>query len=324
MSENLIGWVFGDAGRTHHYDPEWRPASFDGDLWESEIVTVPPARGLILSWNAHTPDWSGIGFRVSVRIDGVWTAWVPMGEWRQVFPVRQPEGPVHRDIDTATWDGTADAIRVRARLTSNHRDESPTVRHVVVATIPVSSDETEISPDASDEPFDITIPFRSQMDEDPRIAPRICGPTSLTMFLATREPDVTTRTIATLAYDAVHDVYGNWAHLAAVAGEHGYAAWVEQFRRLSDVEDRVRAGFGAILSIAYEQDELTGSPIPRTNGHLVVLRGRTTEGDVICNDPAFPDEHGNGVIYPRTEFERLWANHGGTTILMHPDTVVTT
>jgi len=321
VSGNLVGWVFGNVGQTHLYDPEWRPASFDGDLWESEIVAVPPSRGLILSWNAHTPDWSGIGFRISVQIDGVWTGWVPMGEWRQVFPIRHPDGPIHRDVDTATWSGIADAIRVRARLTPSHRDENPTLHRVIVATVPVSSDDTERPLDASDEPFDVNVSFRSQMDEDPRIAPRICGPTSLAMLLAIREPEVETRTIATHAYDAVHDVYGNWAHLAAVAGEHGYAAWVEQFHRLSDVEDGVRAGFGAIVSIAYEQGELAGSPIPRTNGHLVVLRGRTADGDVICNDPAFPDERGNGVVYRRGEFERLWAEHGGTTILMRPDTV---
>lgn len=320
MSENLIGWVFGAASHKSQYDPEWRPASSDGDLWESEAVSVPHARGLILSWNAHTPDWSGVGFRISVRIDGVWTDWVPMGEWRQVFPVHQPEGPIHRDIDTATWDGVADAIRVRARRTPNHRDENPTVRRIVVATIPISPDQADPCPDASGEPFIVDVPFRSQMAEEPHIAPRICGPTSLAMLLAVREPDVKTRTIATLAYDGVRDVYGNWAHLAAVAGEHGYAAWTEQFRDLSDVEDRVRTGFGAILSIAYESGDLMGSPISRTSGHLIVLRGRTAEGDVVCNDPAFPNKHGNGVVYRRTELERLWVKHGGTAILLRLDT----
>ena len=332
MTSPTVGWAFGELSTGPH-DPAWRPAEWDGDVWESEPVPISPARGLILSWNMSRPAWAGCSFRIAVRIDGSWTDWVPMGEWGQVFPVRQPAASIVRDADTAQWAGVADSIRVRARRTANHRGQVPDVRRVVAAAIsntgahepcpgppgPFSGPSGPNRGPRENRPFVQDVPFRSQMIDDEHLAPRICGPTSLAMHLARHDGGIQTESVATLVYDATRDLYGNWAHLAAVAGEHGFASWVERFRCLADVEARLVAGYGAVLSIAYERGELDGSPIDRTSGHLLVLRGWNPNGDPVCNDPAFPDSRGDGVVYNRAQFERQWLGHGGTAILLRPE-----
>jgi hypothetical protein len=136
------------------------------------------------------------------------------------------------------------------------------------------------------------------------------------MALSTRVPGIATSSLAQAAYDPLHDIYGNWARLAAVASQRGMVAWAERLSGLPEVFARIAAGYMVICSIAYEAGDLAGAPMERTSGHLVIVRGWNESGDVVCNDPAFPDARGDGVTYRRSEFERLWLGHGGATILM--------
>lgn len=314
----LIGWSF-TRFPSGPFDPEWRPAAVDANGWTSESVDVPPSRSLILSWNAVKPHWSGLSFAIAVRLNGVWTGWVPMGEWGQVFPPHQPDGPVQRLADTAMWDGEADAVRVRVKLNSNHRGEVPELKRIVLYLEPAAPDAVELEGPPVPGRFGTDVPFRSQMTEAAHLRKRICGPTCLAMHLSAREPAIATRAVATLAYDATRDIYGNWAHLSAVAGSRGYAAWAQRLSRLREVEERLLAGYGAILSIAFEPGELDGASISRTSGHLVALRGWDADGNVICNDPAFEDAHGDAVVYSRRQFEAAWTDHGGAAILLRPE-----
>jgi len=316
MESARAGWKFCSTDNGP-FDPEWIPARWDGNEWVSDPVPVAPCTGLILSWNVELPNWSGCSFKVSVRRDGVWSAWTPMGEWGNVFPTRQPDGPIARDVDRAVWDGAADMLRVKARMFPNHDGEQPRLMRVVVACdVATDGAGDAVSRPPHPERMVQDAPFRSQMTEADDIARRLCGPTSLAMHLSVDYPDTRTSAVATLSFDAVHNVYGNWPHLAAVAGGRGYVAWVERNQWLSDVEARLLSGYGAILSLAYGEGELSGSPVPSTSGHLLVLRGWDDGGDPVCNDPAFSDSRGDGVVYPRAEFERAWREHGGVTILL--------
>jgi hypothetical protein len=315
----LVGWSFTRSPRGP-FDPEWRPASLTGDRWISDPVDVAPSSSLILSWNAVKPHWSGLSLAVAVRLNGVWTDWVPMGEWGQVFPPHQPDGPVQRLADTATCEGTVDAVKARVRLIPNHRRELPELKRLVISLEPVEPPTLqEPSGPPQPGPCIADVPFRSQMTEALHIRKRICGPACLAMHLCIREPEIATRTVATLAYDATRDIYGNWAHISAVAGSRGYAAWAQRLSCLREVEERLLAGYSAIVSIAFEPGALPGSPIPGTSGHLVVLRGWNESGDPVCNDPAFADARGDATVYPRQPFEAAWAGHGGAVILLRPE-----
>lgn len=316
MREGLVGWTF-EALTPGPYDPLWRGASWDGRRWVSEPVDVVPSTELVLSWNAVTPPGSGIAFEVSLRIGGECSNWTPMGNWGDVPPVRPVDSPIKRDVDTATWEGVADAVRVRVHAFGDG-ERLPHLKRIVVSCrgqVEATSRQGPPQPG----PFVCHVPFRSQMTEGPELAKRMCGPTSLAMHLATVEPNLPTAQVASAAYDRAHDLYGNWPHLAAVAGERGFVSWVQQFSFLREVEERLLVGYGAILSVAFEEGQLDGAPIPRTNGHLLVLRGWDDEGNPVCNDPAFPDERGDGVRYRRDQLEGVWSRHGGATILLRPE-----
>jgi hypothetical protein len=69
------------------------------------------------------------------------------------------------------------------------------------------------------------------------------------------------------------------------------------------------------LSIAWEENELPGSPLPRSDGHILVVRGFDRDGNVLVNDPALPDIAG---VYPRVAFEMLWLRAGGIAYVVAP------
>jgi hypothetical protein len=125
-------------------------------------------------------------------------------------------------------------------------------------------------------------------------------------------------------YDSVYDGCGNWPFNVAFASEHGLAGWVERLRGLSDIERYITQDMPVIASIKVAQGELDGSPYPKTDGHLLVVRGFTADGDIIVNDPA--GRPGTiRRIYKRGQFEHVWMNgsHGIVYVIGPPDLLKT-
>ena len=53
----------------------------------------------------------------------------------------------------------------------------------------------------------------------------------------------------------------------------------------------------------------------QSDGHILVVRGFDSRGDVIVNDPAQPAVR---HVYPRAAFARCWLDHGGVALLVAP------
>jgi hypothetical protein len=68
----------------------------------------------------------------------------------------------------------------------------------------------------------------------------------------------------------------------------------------------VRAGIPVVTSITFGRGRLSGAPISATNGHLVVVVGFTSVGDVVVNDPAARTRAGVRRTYDRGQFESAW------------------
>jgi hypothetical protein len=308
VSSNTVGWAF-EPLKPGECDPAWRRGNWDGVMWESDPIRVYQCSEAILSWSASTPEGSGLRFDISVLIEDVWTPWEQAGEWGICRAPARQDSRMVRDIDVCRWDGVADALCIRCTAVG---DGVPFLRRVVVAcgdSAEPGDCECKVASSVAD------VPFRSQFTEREEIAGRICGPTSLAMILAASGRVCATADVALHCYDPSHDVFGNWARIAAVAGDYGLVAWVQRLPNLASLHRCVEVGYLPIVSVAYGPGELNGSPISDTKGHLLVVRGFDGNGDVICNDPAFRDDTGDGVAYNGSEFTRTWIGHGGAVIL---------
>ena len=48
------------------------------------------------------------------------------------------------------------------------------------------------------------------------------------------------------------------------------------------------------------------------------MRGFASNGDVVCNDPAFPDDASASVTYDRAQLTQAWQHSMGTTYAVWP------
>jgi hypothetical protein len=155
-----------------------------------------------------------------------------------------------------------------------------------------------------------------------------CSPTSTSMVLAyfagtLGKPGLseTVPAAAAAIYDFVYDGTGNWpfntAHAASLEGGTLHAV-VTRLDSLHQVERLIAAGIPVVVSVSYGAGELKGAPVSQTDGHLIVVRGFTAAGDVVCNDPAAPNDAAVKVTYARAELEQAWSHSQRTSYVIWP------
>jgi len=88
---------------------------------------------------------------------------------------------------------------------------------------------------------------------------------------------------------------------------------------MSQIEQWVKLGIPVVISIAFRKGQLPGAPISSTNGHLIVVRGFTSTGDVIVNDPAAATDAQVQIVYNRADLQNAWFNSNGTVYVMYPN-----
>jgi hypothetical protein len=69
------------------------------------------------------------------------------------------------------------------------------------------------------------------------------------------------------------------------------------------------------ISYSWRDGELPGAPLDHSDGHLVVLRGFTRDGDCAVNDPAAPKI---SVVYSRAAIEHIWQRNQGVAYVVAP------
>ena len=224
---------------------------------------------------------------------------------------------------------TAAALQLAVRL---HRSpgvaESPSVHALFAAT---SGHPTPLSTLSRPTVFDLLIPLSqcSQMVY-PDGGEVWCSPTAVSMVLArwlsdtgSCEPRV--RAAVAGVYDHVYRGHGNWPFNTAYAFHAGHEAglaleaYVMRLPSIAAAEAFLLAGIPLVISYGWRAGELTGAPVPTSNGHLVVLAGVDARGDPIIHDPAAPTNTTVRRTYRRAEIERLWLSHSaGTAYAIHP------
>lgn len=293
----------------------------DGQLQSPVIETAHPFNDLVGSWNALVPNGASVEMQVQARQGGRWTKWYRLSRWEPEAPTsfeRQEDEHGYVDVDTLKLKQKSAAFRYRITLNST------STHHAILRQIAIAYDDTSHKLPAP-LPFtpgpwvrEIKMVSRSQMEEQSEYRRDICSPTALAMVLERWGHRLRTSDIAERVKDRYAGIYGNWPLNIAAAGSLGLNAQVARLTSLQDLQEEVAEGRPVIISISYKEGELTGSPIKRTRGHLLVVSGFTPKGDVIVQDPAAQKKADVRRVYKRAELERAWVrNKRGLAYLIH-------
>ena len=286
------------------------------------------------SLEALTPPGTWVRVTLAARVGDTWTKDYDFGPWafdkgtvsrRSVDGQKDELGNVF--TDTLVLKKPAQAVRVKVWLYSTQPGVSPRIRAVSLAL-------TDGSRTPVDGPSDrvawgkvLEVPGLSQMIY-PDGGPVWCSPTSTTMLLSywarkLNRPELAEAVpiAAANTHDEVYDGTGNWSFNVAYAsamGDGALHAMVARLDSFSQVERFITAGIPVVISIAYEEGALTGGASRRSDGHLIVVKGFSPQGDVVVNDPAFPSDDKVETTYKRDELWRAWRHSKGAIYLLWP------
>jgi hypothetical protein len=315
-----------------------------GTLTSPVIETAREITTIISSWDALTPAGTWLQAHVRTLQNGIWTRWYNLPIWASGISTVQRhsvEGQ-HDDggrVDTDTYytgENHATAYQLSYTLFTIDPKISLIIKRIsAVASFEVTeaSQFPVIDPDKSAWGINLPVPQRSQnLAEYDNLGYGggggvWCSPTSISMVMAywsklLDRPELT-HTVPETArdiYDYTYDGTGNWPFNTAYTGEQGMHSFVTRLYSLSQVEQWIKCKVPLIISLAWKRDQLPGADAAQTNGHLVVVRGFTAEGDVISNDPASPTNERVQHIYPRAIFEELWLQSSkGTVYINYPE-----
>lgn len=166
----------------------------------------------------------------------------------------------------------------------------------------------------------LNVPKISQMVQQVEYTQDICSPSSVAMVLGYYGVNIDTPTIASMVYDNSLSIFGNWIFNTSYVSTKGLYSFVARINSFKTLYKLLDAGVPVIASITFGSGELKGSPIKKTKGHIVVIKGLKTNGDVIVNDPAFCDSRKVEVTYNSYEFFRAWiGNKYGTSYIISDD-----
>ncbi len=236
--------------------------------------------------------------------------WLPHAKWtstgRHSFSAKDKDVVIETDVITASQ--PFDGIEVRA--------EAVAFDLLALAT-PTS---TIPSNTYTREALELPVPTRSQYVVDGERG--WCSAATLCMLHTFYGSDAGVERTAQSVFDSAYNGTGNWAFNVALSGALGLSGVVAYLRNLDHAATFLAHGIPLGLSYSWGGDELPGAPLVHSDGHLVVLRGFTSSGDCIVNDPA---AKGVRMVYPREALERVWLrNKGVAFIVARPDIDVET
>ena len=289
----------------------------------------------IASWSADTPDRTWVEILIRAQVDGGrFTKFYNLGIWASGSSTvarhsvrRQGDADGFVAVDTLILDDKlrGEAYELTFRLFSE--DPALAVPTVRAASLALSSGYNKIGEFAPGNPalWDTVLPVPecSQMVY-PDGGAVWCSPTSTAMVLKywagdTGPCEPAVRAAVEGVWDRVYDGAGNWPFNTAYAATHNLEAEVARFESLADAEPWIAAGVPVVISYYWHEGDLTGAPIPTSDGHLAVLVGFDAAGNPVVNDPAAASDAQVQRTYLRDELEHLWVKKsGGTAYLIYP------
>ncbi len=306
-----------------------------GEATSPDIALNIAVQEAIASWNADTPPGTWIETLISASDGTRWTTWYTLGVWASGTSTverhsvsLQGDGDGYAAVDTLVLDKkfVATALRLKVRLfAATGVSATPTLRNVGLTFSPSAPKKATAS--AGSFAATLAVPECSQMvyQDGGNVW---CSPTSTSMVLGYWQNDTgpcepRVRAAVAGVYDWKYDGDGNWpfntAYAATAQTQTGpLEGYVVRFSSMADIEPWVAAGVPVVISYAWNKN-LTGAPIPSSNGHLAVVVGFDSQGNPVVNDPAAASDADVQRTYLRSELEPLWlTSSGGTTYLIFP------
>jgi hypothetical protein len=321
---------------------------FQSGTWTSDWVPVAfPFDELVASWNGETPATTWIKLEMQARGAARETKFYTMMTWASgdtdihrtsLSGQQSPDGDVN--IDTFKRAAAAAPLdSYRLRVTLYRRTGSAETPSVQLLAAMVSASFAHEIPSAFDgSAIDLQVPPFSQEEhkgEFPQYdggGEAWCSPTSTAMVLGALGaspsddelekfpgPDYGDPQVdfaARYTYDWNYKGAGNWPANVAYATRFGLDGFVTRLRSLGEAQRFIAASIPLVASI---NGDLPGFLFGKTNGHLLVIRGFDSKGDVITNDPAAKTSQEVRKIYGRSDFERVWlGGSGGIVYVIYP------
>ena len=308
---------------------KYHSGSYYYGTWTSPVI-YENFLDSIASWTANTPENTWIEVELRIQNGSSWSSWYSMGVWHesdQPFQRHSVSGQSDEfgrvSVDTLILEQPASAVQARVTLFTTVPGLTPALSSLGISVASGKDEPGQVPRTGKVSALDV--PMRSQMIY-PDGGEVWCSPTSVSMVMAywakvmnQSEWDQPVPEVAEKVWDHVYDGAGNWSFNTAYASSRGLEAKVVRLTSLADAEQWTAHHVPVIASIAYGEGELPGSPIPRSNGHLLVIRGFDENGDVLTNDPAGPSDREVRIKYPREAFEKAFLNHSnGTVYLIYP------
>jgi hypothetical protein len=299
-----------------------------GSWISPQIEADYPFTEFLPSWNVDASEETGFAFSARVRIaeTGEWSPWLYMGQWGKTlhYPSKTisfEDGKVN--VDNIRLERPADAFQLRANLYSfDLTGEAVPALRLYAASYSGVVEDKELYRQLKervivDGPWarSLPVPFYAQYNNGEAIRGETCSPTSTSMLISYRGIGASPLENCMEIYDPEYGIFGNWARAVARASELGLEGWLTRVRDLDQVKQYIAAGQPIIASIKFREGEFPSNPMKSTNGHLIVIRGLTEDGDAIVNDPAHR-EAGNGIVYKWEELKEAWVGRGGVAYII--------
>ena len=139
---------------------------------------------------------------------------------------------------------------------------------------------------------------------------RICAATCVSMAMDYLGVDHALQDLVIAAYHRPVDRYGVWPQNLWAASRWGVIGAIETTTNWQVLERAVADGHPFAPLIAFEEGGLDGSPIHRSFGHMVIVRG-IQDSHVVVNDPVSSDVTSVPVRYAASQFRQAWLSAMG-------------
>ncbi len=304
---------------------------------DSEVVLTSPVytvpinwNELVVSWNVHAPTGSmlkiearGIYPDKATRFYnlGIWSPDSSRTERQSIKGQKDEDGNVLADTLVLNRSGAKAEIRIT--LTSGEQGKVPELKFVGISFCDSSAVPQPPSSARTSWGKELDVIGRSQNaypDEK-----GWCSPTSISMVLNhwskklnRPELDLDVPQLVPAIFDKGWEGTGNWPFNTAVVGSfEGMRAYVTRFAGVSELEQWIGAGYPVIISSPW--DLLEEGRKKTGNGHIVVVRGFTKEGDVVINDPGTDPTKDSRRVYKRQNVINAWSKSNNTVYLIYPE-----